>query len=211
MPRYVPAYNLRSDPDQFPEEGAERLPFGGSEVRHTFDFPHLPGEYRRLTVYVVGAVRARDGRWFLGCYHNPAEWRRGSGDVFQWRQTDPRVVATLMVHAGQDLPDELTRFLDAPLNATLPEPVPAPSARPGRHRGGESPGGSTDNSSGRWIKVTEAACVAGVEKWTITRAVDAGHLKSNGKSGPERLVCGIDLVRWTAERSNRPLAAHRDS
>jgi len=54
-----------------------------------------------------------------------------------------------------------------------------------------------------WLTVTQAAKVAFTSTGTISRAVDAGNLKSNGKHHRERRIDSADLTRWILARSNR--------
>jgi hypothetical protein len=54
-----------------------------------------------------------------------------------------------------------------------------------------------------WLTVTHAAKVAFASRGTISRAVNAGALRSNGKKGRERRVDSADLTRWILKRSNR--------
>ncbi len=54
-----------------------------------------------------------------------------------------------------------------------------------------------------WLTVTEAAKVAFASTGTISRAVDAQKLKSNGEKGRKRLIDSADLSRWILARSNR--------
>lgn len=60
------------------------------------------------------------------------------------------------------------------------------------------------NQPGRWLKVSEAAQICGGNTGDITKAVDSGNLKSNGKTGRDRRIDGIDFNRWQLERSKRP-------
>jgi hypothetical protein len=54
-----------------------------------------------------------------------------------------------------------------------------------------------------WLTVSEAARVSACNSGTITRAADAGHLRTNGKVGRERRICGASLSRWLLRRSNQ--------
>ena len=53
-----------------------------------------------------------------------------------------------------------------------------------------------DWDDGRWVTVSQAASVSGANAGVITRAVDAGDLKGNGKTGRERRIDAVDLTRW---------------
>jgi hypothetical protein len=55
-----------------------------------------------------------------------------------------------------------------------------------------------------WLKVGEAARVAGTRRGTISRAVNDRRIEGNGKTGRDRRINAISLVRWIEERSNRP-------
>jgi excisionase family DNA binding protein len=62
-----------------------------------------------------------------------------------------------------------------------------------------------ETSSGiDWFTVKEASQTSGVNSGLISRAVDSGELKSNGKSGRERRIDPADLARWMKERADRP-------
>ncbi len=57
---------------------------------------------------------------------------------------------------------------------------------------------------GRWLTVTEAERVSDANRGVLSRAVDNGKLKGNGKSGTERRIDAVDLSRWILERSGKP-------
>jgi hypothetical protein len=59
------------------------------------------------------------------------------------------------------------------------------------------------SESDRWLTVTDAAIAAGTSKGVITKAVDAGKLRSNGAKRHARRIDAVDLARWTLKRSNR--------
>jgi hypothetical protein len=65
--------------------------------------------------------------------------------------------------------------------------------------------------SNRWLTVTEAAAVAGVEKWVISRAADGGQLITNGKTRTERRIDKIGLVDWLLKRSKQPEGQESDA
>jgi hypothetical protein len=55
-----------------------------------------------------------------------------------------------------------------------------------------------------WLTVSEAAKIAsGANTGVITRAVDAGDLRSNGKRGRQRRIDPTDLARWLLARASR--------
>src|SRR5262249_49749799 len=56
----------------------------------------------------------------------------------------------------------------------------------------------------KWVRVTDAAEAAGCDRGIITRAVDAGALKSNGKSRGDRRIDAADLTRWMLARAEKP-------
>jgi hypothetical protein len=65
--------------------------------------------------------------------------------------------------------------------------------------------------SNRWLTVTEAAAVAGVERWVISRAADDGQLITNGKKKTERRIDKIGLVDWLLKRSKEPQTQETDA
>jgi hypothetical protein len=69
----------------------------------------------------------------------------------------------------------------------------------------KGPPSEGDAGEATWYTVTEAAKIAGgVNTGVITRAVDDGQLKSNGKQGRERRIDAVDLCRWLLVRAGRP-------
>jgi hypothetical protein len=64
---------------------------------------------------------------------------------------------------------------------------------------------------GRWLTVSEAERITGVNKGTIARAVDAGTLKSNDLKDRERRVDAVDLARWALERAGKPEAPESEA
>ncbi|HEX4149856.1 MAG TPA: helix-turn-helix domain-containing protein [Pirellulales bacterium] len=52
--------------------------------------------------------------------------------------------------------------------------------------------------------VAEAARISGANTGQISRAVNNGKLKSNGKAGRKRRIDALDLARWMHERASRP-------
>jgi len=66
------------------------------------------------------------------------------------------------------------------------------------------------DSNGAWLTVAKAAQIAGINKGTISRAVDGGALKSNGKKRRARRIDGADFNRWQLARANKPRPAEND-
>jgi len=89
-----------------------------------------------------------------------------------------------------------------------------PESSKGRSDPTVSPGvqGSlkTTEASPLWLKVSEAAKIANTSSGVISRAVDAGHLKSNGKRHRERRIDSADVSRWILERSICPEPVESD-
>jgi hypothetical protein len=56
---------------------------------------------------------------------------------------------------------------------------------------------------GGWLTVAEAAQISGINKGIISRAVDDGDLKSNGKKLRARRIDGTDFNRWQLARANK--------
>jgi hypothetical protein len=62
-----------------------------------------------------------------------------------------------------------------------------------------------------WPTVTEAARVVGCNPGIVSRAVNSGKLKSNGKQGSERRIDPADLTRWQLERAATPEPVESDA
>lgn len=56
----------------------------------------------------------------------------------------------------------------------------------------------------RWITVADAARVACVNSGVVSRAVQSGTLRGNGKKGRLRRIDTVDLARWQLDRANSP-------
>jgi hypothetical protein len=83
-----------------------------------------------------------------------------------------------------------------------------------RGRAEEAGAGRASDSSGEdlnWFTVTQAATTACCNTGQITRAVDAGLLKSNGKAGRERRIDLADLARWILRRAGRGETTESDA
>jgi hypothetical protein len=65
--------------------------------------------------------------------------------------------------------------------------------------------------SERWLTVSEAARISACNKGIITRAVEAGTLKSNGKAGRLRRIDAVDLARWQLARAAKPEPTENDA
>jgi hypothetical protein len=74
----------------------------------------------------------------------------------------------------------------------------------------KGPPSKGDTGEAPWFTVTEAAKTAGVNTGVITRAVDAGQLKSNGKRGRGRRIDPADISRWLLARADKPEPAESD-
>jgi hypothetical protein len=57
-------------------------------------------------------------------------------------------------------------------------------------------GASPESASSGWLTVTEAAKIAGKATYEISRLVDQGKIKANGKTGRDRRVDASDLARF---------------
>jgi len=55
---------------------------------------------------------------------------------------------------------------------------------------------------GDWLTISEAERISGINRGTISRALDAGSLKGNGKAGRARRINGNDFIRWQLERAS---------
>jgi hypothetical protein len=63
----------------------------------------------------------------------------------------------------------------------------------------EVDGGADDADN--WIKVSEAQRISGVNKGVISRAADAGEIKTNGKSRRDRRLDAGSFSQWIVKRS----------
>jgi hypothetical protein len=59
--------------------------------------------------------------------------------------------------------------------------------------------------------VNDAARISGCNSGTISRAVEAGNLKSNGKRGRDRRIDGADLSRWQRDRAKKTKPAESNA
>jgi hypothetical protein len=69
----------------------------------------------------------------------------------------------------------------------------------------EQPAKEPKEEANQWLTLAQAETLSGVNRGTISRAVDTGLLKSNGQSGKgKRKVDAADFARWQLERAKRP-------
>jgi Flp pilus assembly protein TadD len=61
-----------------------------------------------------------------------------------------------------------------------------------------------DNDSLRWITVSDAAKIAGINAGVVSRALDDGELMGNGLTGRQRRVDAVDLAQWQLRRAAKP-------
>jgi hypothetical protein len=70
--------------------------------------------------------------------------------------------------------------------------------------GGPPPLGETLAESTNWLTLADAERISLINRGVISRAVDAGELKSNGLSGKgQRKVDPADFIRWLLERAKK--------
>jgi hypothetical protein len=56
----------------------------------------------------------------------------------------------------------------------------------------------------QWLSLAQAEQLSGINRGTISRAIDAGEIKSNGETGKgKRKIDSADFNRWHLERANR--------
>ena len=73
-------------------------------------------------------------------------------------------------------------------------------------------GAESEGTAGpRWLTVSQAASIAGVNAGVITRAVDSGELLGNGFTDRERRVDAVDLAQWVLRRAGRPEPRESDA
>ena len=63
----------------------------------------------------------------------------------------------------------------------------------------------------RWLRVSDAAAISGVNAGVISKAIDQGSLRGNGEKGRKRRVDGVDFNRWQLERARRPEVRESDA
>jgi len=63
----------------------------------------------------------------------------------------------------------------------------------------------------RWLTVSQAASIGGVNAGVVTRAVDSGELLGNGLTDRERRVDAVDLAQWVLRRAGRPEPRESDA
>lgn len=64
---------------------------------------------------------------------------------------------------------------------------------------------------GRWLTVTEAAKITGINAGLISRAADAGELKSNGLTGRGRKIDSVGLNQWTLAKADKESGQESDA
>ena len=69
---------------------------------------------------------------------------------------------------------------------------------------------SAETTRQGWLTVSDAATVAGCNRGVISRAADAGNLKSNGKKNHDRRIDAADLSRWILQQSQKPEQGESD-
>jgi len=73
-------------------------------------------------------------------------------------------------------------------------------------------GAESEGAAGpRWLTVSQAASIAGVNAGVVTRAVDSGQLLGNGLTDRERRVDAVDLAQWVLRRAGRPEPQESDA
>jgi hypothetical protein len=81
--------------------------------------------------------------------------------------------------------------------AQIQPPVEERPSPPSGAVGSTATTATEDSDPGRWVTVNEAARIAQLDNsGVISRAASTGKLKSNGKSGRQRLIDRQDLTRW---------------
>jgi hypothetical protein len=71
--------------------------------------------------------------------------------------------------------------------------------RPAKRKQSDGNGGAHD--ADKWIKVSEAQRISGINKGVISRAADVGEIKTNGKKGNARRLDAGSFSQWTLNRS----------
>jgi hypothetical protein len=65
-------------------------------------------------------------------------------------------------------------------------------------------GATGSNPSRSYVTLAKAELISDINRGVISRAIDAGELKSNGLKGRKRRVDAADFVRWQLERAKSP-------
>ena len=76
--------------------------------------------------------------------------------------------------------------------------------------GREPPIRETVNPSIAWLTIADAETISDINRGTISRAVDAGELKGNGKTRRGRRIDAADFTRWVIERAKKPEPVESD-
>ncbi len=63
----------------------------------------------------------------------------------------------------------------------------------------------------RWLRVSDAAAISGINAGVISKAIDQGNLIGNGEKGRKRRVDGVDFNRWQLDRARRPEVRESDA
>lgn len=61
----------------------------------------------------------------------------------------------------------------------------------------------------RWITVTQASRISGINVGVISRAVDEGAIQSNGLKGKQRQIDSADFNRWQLDRAGKNAQAEK--
>jgi hypothetical protein len=80
-----------------------------------------------------------------------------------------------------------------------------------RIRGRNEKQGEAGNDSAEWMTVTECSRVCVANPGVITRAVNEGKLRSNGKRGNDRRINALDFLRWAQARAKKPVPQESDA
>jgi hypothetical protein len=115
--------------------------------------------------------------------------------------------------ALRELGDDLDTFLadlayspksviDSPMYRLTAERAGEVAA--GRCRSEDESGNSAAEEPARWLTVTQASRLTGCNPGVVSRAVDAGELQGNGKTGRGRRIDAVGLSRWQLARAGKP-------
>jgi len=128
------------------------------------------------------------------------------------------IVSRICVHGRIDqqkafgLPlSAVVRFLKDLAALSRPTGAPTPAEKPANSAAkGETDREAEHSDPNRWLSLAAAERISGIHRGNISRMVDEGKLKSNGKKGKgKRKVDTLDFVRLLNERAIKPARTER--
>jgi hypothetical protein len=159
----------------------------------------------------------------LVALHSIVCYSQHTFDPAPLRNTDGIRWATLVSNVNDGLQvmhrDHVESWLKDVETALRAELIPIASethlSEPESRNGDDRPAdksSSPEKEPKKWLTIAEAHRISGINRGVISRAVDAGHLKSNGQTGKgKRKIDAADFARWLLERVKKPDPVESDS